>query len=103
VECGDVLERILRALALAPRYRYQKFRTIFDLDGLQLCLDETPLGCFIELEGAPEAIDRLAGRWGFEPDQYVIETYRDLHERQARERGQPRGDLLMDADGGAPS
>ena len=58
----EALERILVGLGFRPCYRYQKYRTLFAVGELQVCLDETPIGCFVELEGAPEAIDRAAER-----------------------------------------
>lgn len=90
------LERILRGLGFSTRYRYQKYRTVYGLGRLSICLDETPIGCWVELEGPPAEIDGAARRLGFEPAQYVRETYRELHERIARERGTEVGDLLLD-------
>ena len=98
----DAVERILAGLGLSPHYRYQKYRTLFELDGLEICLDETPLGCFIELEGDPAAIDRVAAALGYDPDRYVLESYVELHERWAGERGTPMGDMVFE-DGGEPS
>jgi adenylate cyclase class 2 len=89
------MRRILTALGFSPWYRYQKHRTVFEIDGLHLCLDETPLGCFLELEGSPEAIDRTAARLGFDADDYVRESYRELHEQAARKLGEEPGDLLV--------
>ena len=92
----DATSRLLHRLGFKPVYRYQKYRTVFVLDNLFLCLDETPLGCFVELEGPPEEIDRAAQRLGFTPDQYVRESYRELQLLDARRRGVPPGDLLME-------
>jgi hypothetical protein len=50
----------------------------------------------VELEGAPDEIDRVARRLGFEPAQYVRESYRELHERHARMHGRAVGDLLIE-------
>jgi len=61
-------------------------------------LDETPLGCFVELEGPPEEIDSAAQRLGFTPDQYIRESYRELQILDARRRGVPLGDLLMEPE-----
>jgi adenylate cyclase class 2 len=91
----QAFERILDGLGFAPVYRYQKHRTIYALDALQICLDETPLGCFVELEGTPAAIDDTAARLGFGLDDYIVDSYRDLQTRAARERGEEAGDMLM--------
>jgi len=91
----QAVERILAGLGLRPHYRYQKYRTLFELEGLEICLDETPLGCFIELEGEPGAIDRVAAALGYGPDRYVLESYVELHEQWAAERGLPMGDLVF--------
>jgi adenylate cyclase class 2 len=90
---------IIEALGFTPSYRYQKHRTVYELDGLHLCLDETPLGCFVELEGAPEAIDRVAAHLGFTVEQYVRLSYRSLHEQAARDRGEaPASNLLLEGE-----
>ena len=57
----------LRAIGLRPSFRYEKYRTTFRLPGLHLDLDETPVGIFLELEGSPRAIDRVARALGFAP------------------------------------
>jgi adenylate cyclase class 2 len=87
--------QLLHNLGFTPYWRYQKYRTVYTLGDLAICLDETPIGCFVELEGPPEQIDAAAERLGFTPDQYVRETYRTLHERDAQRRGDPIGDLLL--------
>jgi len=94
---GDAAERILLSLGYEPHWRYQKYRTEFDLGGLCLCLDETPLGCFVELEGPPREIDRAAERLGFSPDDYVTSSYRKLLELEAGRQGRRPWDLVFDA------
>ena len=93
---ADATTRVLHRLGFRPVYRYQKYRTVHVLDNLSLCLDETPLGCFVELEGPPGEIDRAAQRMGFTPDQYIRDSYRTLHFRDAQRRGVPPGDLMME-------
>jgi adenylate cyclase class 2 len=101
VDRPDAVARMLEGLGYAPRYRYQKYRTAFALGGLEIALDETPIGCFVELEGEPEAIDRIAWRLGFEVSQYVLATYRQLQEQLVAERGVEPGDLVfLDRDDG---
>lgn len=95
IEDAAALTRILERLGFSPAYRYQKHRTTYDLDGLAVCLDETPIGCFVELEGRPDAIDEVAQKLGFGPGDYICESYRELQLRDARERGETAGDMLV--------
>ncbi len=94
---SDAAERILLALGYEPHWRYQKYRTEFVLERLHICLDETPLGCFVELEGSPDEIDRAAEKLGFSVDDYVTASYRKLLELEAGRRGRRPWDLMFDA------
>lgn len=94
VDDPDALHRMLIGLGFTPRYRYQKYRTQYGAEALLACLDETPLGCFVELEGEPEAIDRAAAELGFSEDAYIRSSYRELHEAAAGST-EP-GDMVFD-------
>ena len=94
VDDPDAVHRMLIGLGFTPRYRYQKYRTQYGSGELQACLDETPLGCFVELEGEPEAIDRVAAELGFGEDAYIRSSYRELHEAFAG--SSDPGDLVFD-------
>lgn len=96
IEDPGALGHLLGELGYRPAYRYQKYRTILALPGVEASVDETPLGCFVELEGDPEAIDALARRLGFSTGQYIVATYRELHEAACASRGVAAGDLLLD-------
>ena len=78
---ADEMLEILARLGFVVSRRYQKYRTSYFLAGVEVCLDETPAGCFLELEGEPEAIDRVASRLGFDTQLYdrrdYLEIYRD--------------------------
>lgn len=87
---------LLSQLGFRPSWRYQKYRTVYTLGNLEICLDETPLGCYVELEGPPGEIDRAAAGLGFTPDRYVRLSYGELCERDAERRGVAPGDLLLD-------
>ena len=52
----EALEKILEALGFAPVLRMQKTRAVMDRADLVACLDETPFGCFLELEGEEAVI-----------------------------------------------
>ncbi|MGH9703180.1 MAG: class IV adenylate cyclase, partial [Candidatus Acidiferrales bacterium] len=55
------LPGVLDRLGYRPTFQYEKRRTLYRLPGLrqlQVELDETPIGNFVELEGPRRAIDR---------------------------------------------
>jgi adenylate cyclase class 2 len=91
----DATARILERLGFAPVWRYQKYRTCYEHEGLAICLDETPIGCFVELEGPAQAIDRTAHELGFGIEQYVLESYLELFERQ-RPAGGAKRDMVFE-------
>jgi adenylate cyclase class 2 len=88
---------ILKSLGLRPGFRYEKFRTTFHLPNLHLDLDETPVGDFLELEGRPEAIDRVARALGFSRRDYIRSTYWDIYAADCRRRGRIPRNLLFPA------
>jgi adenylate cyclase class 2 len=92
----EAAHRLFEGLGYRVVWRYQKYRTTYRLGAVEVMLDETPIGCWVELEGAPEAIDRAAATLGVVPEDYVTETYRDLALRHAREHGVPLADLVFE-------
>lgn len=52
----EALEAILEGLGYAPVLRMVKARAVWTRSELEACLDETPFGAFLELEGDPQAI-----------------------------------------------
>ena len=58
------MDLILRALGYAPSFRYEKFRAEWTDGKGQVVVDETPIGNFCEIEGAPRWIDATAKKLG---------------------------------------
>jgi len=90
------LRSILLGLGFEAVYRYQKYRATYQLEGVEATVDETPLGTFVELEGAPDDVDRAAAALGAAPSDFIRATYRELQEQDATARGIVAGDLLLD-------
>jgi adenylate cyclase, class 2 len=95
----ESLRSILGGLGFEQVYRYQKFRTIFSLEAVEAAVDETPLGTFVELEGAPDDVDRAALALGAHRADFICATYRELQEKDAASRGIIPGDLLLPGPG----
>jgi adenylate cyclase, class 2 len=78
VEDGKQTDAILRALGYAPTFRYEKYRAEWSDGTGHVVVDETPIGNFGEIEGAPRWIDRTAKALGIRPEDYMTETYAPL-------------------------
>lgn len=102
-EVGDAetLRMMLGRLGYLPFFRYEKFRTVYRRPGEktgEAVLDETPIGCWIELEGTPEWIDSNAAQLGFTQQQYITESYGALWLRHCREHGIDSNDMVFPPD-----
>ncbi len=85
----------LGALGFKPSFRYQKYRTSFRLRSLHMDLDETPIGVFLELEGHPAAIDRVARTLGYMPAAYIAGTYWEVYAADCRRRGREPKNMVF--------
>jgi len=72
VQKPDALEKILLAIGFKESMRIEKRRTVFELDKVEIAIDEANFGNFLELEGNKEEIDRLIGK--LDLTQYPVET-----------------------------
>lgn len=78
VEDGEAMEAILSALGFAPTLRMEKTRAVWAREELVACLDETPFGCFLELEGDPQAIKAAAEHLHLGADRVERRSYPTL-------------------------
>lgn len=91
---GEV-EQILLLLGFERRFRYEKRREEWELDGCAIALDETPIGDFAEVEGEPPAIRRVLRRLGLDFAQAVPYTYAELYRRRRREEPSLPKDMVF--------
>jgi adenylate cyclase class IV len=97
---ATAMTRILRALGLRPVFQYEKFRTTYvlpDVRDLKIELDETPVGLFLELEGARPAIDRAAKLLGYTLRDYIAHSYGALYIAACRLHGLKPGNMLFES------
>ncbi len=86
---GAAMQALLEALGYEAIFRYEKYRTAFARGGQDghAFLDETPIGCYLELEGAPEWIDQAAAEMGFGRGDYITLSYGSLYRERCRMAG----------------
>jgi adenylate cyclase class 2 len=78
VRSAAELRKILKSLGLRTAARYGKFRTVFRLGRLTVCLDELSIGTFMELEGKRSEIVKAARALGYGPADFIRTSYLGL-------------------------
>lgn len=85
--------RLLENLGFSVVRRYQKQREVWQLGGVTICLDHTPIGDFVEFEG--EGAETVARRCGFDPDQAERRSYLRLYEDHQRDNPGAPADMVF--------
>jgi adenylate cyclase, class 2 len=97
----EAMQGILKSLGMVPVFRYQKYRTEYAISGargkirLEVALDETPVGNFVELEGSRREIDRIARQLGFRRSDYITASYGALYMEACAGQRQPATDMVF--------
>lgn len=71
----DTVQAVLAGIGFRPVFRYEKYREIYSLSNLEVVLDETPIGVFLEIEGEPREIEAVARKLGYGPGDFIAESY----------------------------
>ena len=97
VDDGPAFANILTRLGYLPVFRYEKFRTEFQQRGSKgtATLDETPIGTYLELEGDPDWIDRMARTLGYEENDYITASYARLFFEWRQRTGSTQDNMLF--------
>jgi adenylate cyclase class 2 len=99
---GEVLAAVFAHLGLEPDLRYEKDREVWRLGSVEVVLDHTPLGDFVEIEGREADILRAAAALGLDPADAVRGSYVRLWERRRSEHpelGLPRDMVFPPEEG----
>jgi adenylate cyclase class 2 len=88
---------ILQALRYSPSFRYEKFRAEWADGQGQVVVDETPIGDFCEIEGAPRWIDATAKKLGVKQEDYITKNYATLFLDWKQETQSPATEMTFKA------
>lgn len=91
-------QRIFEALGYSVWFIYEKYRTTYRLDGMEIVLDELPLGTFCEIEAAQAGdIQAAAGRLGLDWKARIQTSYLGLFREYIQQTGFSERDLSFAA------
>ena len=95
---GDVLRQVLQNLGLQIWFRYQKYREEFAAEDVTIAIDETPIGTFLEIEGGEAAILQMTRALGRTPDDFILDSYRNLFLVHRAQFGLDSNDMVFAGD-----
>lgn len=96
VDNFDKMILILERLGFSPVQEYEKYRETYHLSGVEIVMDETPFGLFVELEGDESGIRAIATRLGLDWTRRVLANYLALMELARRTFDLPFADLTFE-------
>lgn len=89
-------QTLLETLGYQVSMMYEKYRTTYSLEGLQVTLDEMPYGNFTEIEGSDtSAIRRVAEQLGLRWEARILESYTTLFDHLRDKLGLTFRDLAF--------
>jgi len=95
LENGEILCRIFEKVGLRKWFRYQKYRREFQLEGVTVAVDETPIGDYVEFEGHEEKIYALARKMRVDPDRFLKDSYYALYMQYCQQKNMVPGDMVF--------
>jgi adenylate cyclase, class 2 len=87
VEDGVVLLQTFERIGMHVSFRYQKYRQEFDVDGVHVAVDETPIGAYVEFEGPEAGIRDVTRKLEIPEAQFLRSSYYSLYVEYCREKG----------------
>jgi adenylate cyclase class 2 len=74
----DTLAGILERIGLEPVQVYEKYRETYEMDNVEIVIDQMPFGDFVELEGEERDIRETAGKLGLDWRERILANYLSL-------------------------
>lgn len=94
----DAARQLLEALGFKESVRYEKWRTTYLLEDLEITLDEMPFGNFTEIEGGDSSqIQRIAARLALDWSARINASYMMLFEQVKKSKKMDIANLTFDA------
>ena len=82
VQDFEETKTILNALGLTVHFEYSKIRETYALErgeeDMTICLDQTAVGNFVELEGSAATIQKIAEELGWTSDLFIKKSYTEI-------------------------
>lgn len=95
VDSGMYLKQILEKLGYVQTQKKEKYREAYIFHLTQICIDETPMGNFIEIEGSEHGVLDVAKRLGYSEKDFITKSYTALWKEFAF-KNKKKGDMVFE-------
>ena len=95
VDNGRYLKEILEKLGYTKTGIKEKYREAYIFQLTQICIDETPIGNFIEIEGSKQGVFDVAKKLGFNEKEFITKSYTALWKEYAT-KNKKKGDMVFE-------
>jgi adenylate cyclase class 2 len=96
VEDFDMAASILERVGFEPRQVYEKYRETYEIEAVEVVLDEMPFGDFVELEGDEISIRTVAQQLRLDWDGRILTNYLNLFASLKESHQLPFEDLTFE-------
>ena len=96
VEDFDMAASILERVGFEPRQVYEKYRETYEIEAVEVVLDEMPFGDFVELEGEEISIRTVAQQLRLDWDRRILTNYLNLFASLKESHQLPFEDLTFE-------
>lgn len=96
ISSSERLSELLHALGYTPGLRYEKERESWTLGAARVDLDHTPMGDFVEIEGATTCLEATALALGLDPADAVAQSYIGLWRARRKEHPELGRDMVFE-------
>ena len=96
VEDFDMAASILERVGFEPRQVYEKYRETYEIEAVEVVLDEMPFGDFVELEGDEISIRTVAQQLRLDWDRRILTNYLNLFASLKESHQLPFEDLTFE-------
>jgi adenylate cyclase class 2 len=94
IEDPAIILQVLKKIGMQEHFRYQKYRREFVINDVHVAVDETPIGCYAEMEGSEESIRRLARSMEIDESQFLRMSYYALYLEYCRKKDIDPRDMI---------
>ena len=83
VQDAAAIDDILKALGMSICFEYRKLRETYTVSVAssmtEVCIDQTPAGVFVEVEGEEPGIQAVLQKFGWTSERFVNKTYVEIY------------------------